>query len=195
MKALKITGIVVLAIVAIAIVSVAVMSPKSHIERSVVINAEPAAVYAEISNFKNFNTWSPWAALDPNTKYSFEGPEIGIGAKMNWVSENDNVGQGSQWIIDTEENKRVKTGMQFSGFEGEFTAEFILEPVEGGTKVTWTYNGDVSNTPVMNAAMGKFFGVFTDSMLGPQYEQGLAQLKQKVESNPAPEQEKQEQQQ
>ena len=186
MKALKITGIVVLAVIVIAVVSIAVMSPQSHIERSIVINAQPAAIYEELVDFKAFNTWSPWAAIDPDTRYTFEGPQFGVGAKMNWASDNSNVGQGSQWIIEAEENKRVKTGMAFAGFEGSFVAEFILEPVDGGTKVTWTYDGDVRNTGPMNAAMGKLMGSFTDSMLGPQYEQGLAALKRRSESKSAP---------
>jgi hypothetical protein len=187
MKALKITGIVVLSIIAIAIVSLAVMSPKSHMERSVVINAQPAAIYEELISFKNINTWSPWMKLDPSMKHSYEGPEAGVGARMNWDSEDPNVGKGSQWILEAEENKRVKSGMNFGGMDGNFVAEFTLEPAPEGTKVTWTYDGDVSNTPTMNAAFGKFFGAFTDSMLGPSYEEGLNNLKQRVENKPQPE--------
>lgn len=185
MKVIKIVGIVVLAIVAIAVVSVSVMSPRSHMERSTIIQAQPAAVYEELISFQNFNTWSPWSTIDPEAKYTFEGPPSGVGAKMSWESDNENLGDGSQWIIEAQENRRVKTGMQFAGIEGNFTAEFVLEPAEGSsTKVTWTYDGDVSNTGAMNAAMGKFFGAFTDSMLGPQFEQGLVALKRRVESKP-----------
>jgi carbon monoxide dehydrogenase subunit G len=184
MKALKIIGIVILSLIVIIVIMISVLSPKSHIERSIVINASPAAVYPEISNFKSLNVWSPWAALDPNTQYTFEGPEYGAGAKMNWTSTSDKVGTGSQWIIEANENHSVKSGMQFGGFEGNFTAELILEPVNEGTKVTWTYDGDVSNTGLMNNAFGKIFGSFTDKMLGPQYEQGLASLKSVVERKP-----------
>jgi hypothetical protein len=185
MKALKITGIVILSIMVIATVTLAVMSPKSHLERSVIINAQPASVYEELVSFKNFNSWSPWYKIDPNMKQSFEGPPSGVGAKMSWDSENPEVGKGSQWIMDVEENKRVKSGMNFGGMDGNFIAEFILEPAPEGTKVTWTYDGDVSNTSVANAAMGKFFGAFMDSMLGPSLEQGLEGLKKKIESKPA----------
>lgn len=184
MKAIKIIGMGIGAIIAVALIGVAFMSPKSHMERSIVINASPASVFQQLNNYKNFNTWSPWAAMDPSTKYTFEGPESGPGAKMSWVSTNDNVGVGSQWIIEQEENRRVKSGMQFGGMDGTYFAEFILEPVEGVTKVTWTYDGDVSGTGVMNASFGKLFGLMTDAMLGPQYEGGLASLKKVVESMP-----------
>src|SRR5687768_3897133 len=101
MKVLKIVGIVILAIIAIAVVSVAVMSPRSHMERSTIIQAQPAAVYEELISFQNFNTWSPWATIDPEAKYTFEGPPSGAGAKMRWESDNENLGDGSQWIIET----------------------------------------------------------------------------------------------
>jgi uncharacterized protein YndB with AHSA1/START domain len=189
MKVLKITGIVILSIAVILVITLAIMSPKSHLERSVVINAQPASVYEELVSFKNVNSWSPWFKMDPKMKHSFEGPPSGVGAKMSWDSENPEVGKGSQWIVETEENKRVKSGMNFDGMDGNFVAEFILEPTPEGTKVTWTYDGDVSNTSTANAAMGKFFGAFMDSMLGPSLEQGLVALKQKVENKPQPTQE------
>jgi hypothetical protein len=187
MKALKITGIVILSVVAIAVVTLMVMSPKSHLERSIVINAQPASVYQEIASFKKFHVWSPWSKIDPAAKFSFEGPAEGVGSRLTWQSNHPELGNGSQWIVELEENKRVKNGMSFDGMDGAFFAEFVLEPVAEGTRVRWTYDGDVSNTATMNAAMGKFFGAFMDSMLGPQLEQGLDALKRTVESKPAPE--------
>lgn len=190
MKALKFLGIGLGALLVLIIVVTSMQSPKSHLERSVVINAQPASIFAYVNNLKNFNEWSPWHNLDPNTKYDFEGPEAGVGAKMSWKSDHEEVGEGVQWIVESEENKRVKTGMQFGGFEGDYFAEVVLEPTENNaTKVTWHYYGDVSNASTFGAAAGKFFGMFMDGMLGPSYEKGLASLKQVVErkaSQPGP---------
>lgn len=191
MKSIKIIGVALGAVVAVLIVVLALLSPKTHIERSIVIHADPTVIYDLVNDYQNFNRWSPWAAIDPSTKYEFEGPESGPGTRMKWESQNDNVGKGEQWIIETQENKYVKNGMKFGDFEGDYTSELILEPVDGGTKVTWTYNGDVSNTGAMDRAFGKFFGMFMDSMLGPFYEDGLASLKEVAENKaiemPAPE--------
>ena len=124
---------------------------------------------------------------DPNTTASLEGPESGVGAKMNWQSEK--LGNGSQWIIESEENKHIKFGMQFVDFGGTYTADFILEPTDGGTKVTWTYDGDVSYAGMASSLMGKIMNQFMDGMLGPDYERGLSKLKTVAESeqqNPAP---------
>jgi len=186
-KAIKIVGIVVVAIVALVAIVGAFLSPKSHMERSIVVNAQPATIFQQINSFKNFNKWSPWMEKDPNTKTTLEGPESGVGAKMSWVSEE--VGNGSQWIIESEQDKHLKTGMSFSDMEGTYTSDINLESAEGGTKVTWTYDGDVSGTGMATSIMGKIMGQFMDGMLGPDYEKGLTKLKTLAESqpqNPAP---------
>ena len=186
-KAIKIVGIVVVSIVALIAIVSAFLSPKSHMERSIVINAQPATVFQQINNFKNFNRWSPWMEKDPNSTTSFEGPEAGVGAKMSWQSKK--LGNGSQWIVESEENKHLKTGWQFADFGGIYTSDINLEPVEGGTKVTWTYDGDVSGIGMASSIMGKIMGQFVDGMLGPDYERGLSKLKSLAESqlqNPVP---------
>jgi hypothetical protein len=181
-KAIKIVGMVVVAIVALVAIIGAFLSPKSHMERSIVVNAQPAAIFQQINSFKNFNKWSPWMEKDPNTTTTFEGPETGVGAKMSWQSKE--LGNGSQWIMESEENKHLKTGMQFADFEGTYTSDINLEPADGGTKVTWTYDGDVSQSGMASSIMGKVMGKFMDGMLGPDYEKGLSKLKTVAESEP-----------
>jgi len=182
----KIVGMVIVSILALIVTVGAFLSPKSHMERSVVVHTQPAAIFWQINSFRNFSKWSPWMGQDPNTKTTLEGPESGVGAKMSWTSEK--LGNGSQWIIESEENKHIKTGMSFD-MEGAYTSDLYLEPVVGGTKVTWTYDGDVSNTGITTSLMGKIIGKFMDGILGPDYEKGLIQLKAVAENeskNPAP---------
>lgn len=184
MKILKIIGFSLIGLVAIILIAVMVLAPTSHLERDVVIERSAASIFEEVNVLKSTQNWSPWHKIDPNTQYTFEGPDEGVGAKMSWVSEDPNVGVGSQWILESEKNKFVKSQMQFEGIDGVFLAELILEPVEGGTHVTWTYDGDVSNTSFGNASMGKLFWLMAESTLGPSYEEGLNSLKEVVEAKP-----------
>lgn len=177
-KIFKVIGFVLLGFAVVFAIIGAFFSPKSHIERSIVINAQPAVIFGQINSLKNAIKWMPWGEKDPNTKYAFEGPESGVGAKMSWQSEV--VGNGSQWIIASEENKHLKTGMNFD-MDGTYTAEIFLEPAEGGTKVTWTYDGDVTDAGMATSLMGKLMGKFMDGLLGPDYEKGLNNLKASAE--------------
>lgn len=178
MKTFKIVGIIVLAIVAVLGIVIAVQPSEAHLERTIVINAPASAIFPEVSNYKNFSAWSPWTKMDPEVKQTFEGVDATVGSKMNW--DGPKTGEGSQWIEEIEENKRVKSGMAFGEFEGKFYSEFILTPEGEGTRVTWTYDGP------NDGLGGKALWVIMGSMFSSQYDQGLRDLKQLVENKPDP---------
>jgi hypothetical protein len=174
MKTLKIIGVVVLAFVLILAIVIAIQPSDAHIEKTIVINAPASAVFPEVSNYRNFNVWSPWAKMDPQTKHTFEGTEATVGSKMSW--DGPETGRGSQWIEQIEENKRVRNGMTFEGYDVKFYNEFILEDEGQQTRVTWTFDGHNSDTKE------KAMWVIMGSMLSSQYDQGLKDLKKLVES-------------
>ncbi len=171
MKALKIIGAMVLLLAIVYFI----LPSTAHVERSIVIDAQPDAVFAHMNGMKKFHEWSPWASLDPDMKVTFEGAEEGVGSKMSWESEVQEVGSGSQWIVESIPNKFVKNHLTFGPDADPTEAAFTLIPQDGGTKVTWTFDAkDMSGGD-------KIFATFADKMLGPQYEQGLSNLKKLVE--------------
>ena len=177
MKVLKIIGIFLLVVIAIGLVAVLLQPGQGRIEKSIVINAPASSVFAEVSDFEKFNVWSPWAKMDPEAKQTVEGSAASIGHKMAW--DGPKTGNGSQWTEEIRENEYVKNGMKFGGMNVTVYNEFILSPAGDGTKVTWTYDG--ANEGFSGKAMWLVMG----SMLGNQYEEGLKDLKQIVESKPA----------
>ncbi|MBI3218055.1 MAG: SRPBCC family protein [Bacteroidetes bacterium] len=178
MKILKFIGIGIGALLVLIIGYVLAFAPaKGHVEQSVVINAPASAIFPHLNNMEKFVAWSPWSKMDPAAKNTYEGAAAGVGAKMNWVGEK--TGTGSQWVVESVENERVKTGLKFEGFEGTAWAEFKLAPEGNGTKVTWSYDGD--NKGFMGKAM---WSLFMGTMLDGQYADGLQDLKKLVESSP-----------
>lgn len=178
MKTLRIVGIVVLALVVILVVVIMMQPSEAHLEKSIVISAPAALIFPEVSNYKNFSVWSPWSKMDPGVKQTYEGTEGMVGSRMNW--DGPKTGKGSQWIEAIEENKRVRSGLSFDGYEGTSYSEFILEPSDEGTKVTWTYEG------TNDGFMGKAMWVAMGTMMSGQYEEGLMDLKKLVESKATP---------
>ncbi len=175
---MKVLGKILLGLV-IVVVLVAVVGfllPREvHLERSITVDAQPTEVYQAINDFQNFNKWSPWAKIDPNTTYDYSGPSSGVGAKMSWTSDHPDVGSGSQEIIESVPNQKVTNVLLFDGFEPSH-ASLIIEPSGNGSSVTWTFDGDMGNNPI-----GRYFGLFMEDMLGPQYEEGLGNLKNMLE--------------
>jgi uncharacterized protein YndB with AHSA1/START domain len=176
MKILRGLFLILLGLVALFLVTGVFLPQSAHVERSMTTTASPATVYGLVDGFKRFNEWSPWARLDPATKYTYSGPETGVGARMEWVSANPDVGSGSQEVIDVEPGRRVTNKLDF-GMDNPTTATISLVPEGTGTRVTWTLDTDFSGS-----LLGRYFGLALDRMVGPDYEKGLAQLKAVAES-------------
>ncbi|MBU2913201.1 hypothetical protein [Reichenbachiella agariperforans] len=90
------------------------------ISRKTNIDAPASQIYEVVNNLKVSQEWSPWYKIDPDsTVYTFEGPESGIGAKMSWTSNNPEIGNGSQKIIESNKPTLVKYEMTFEGFKNQ----------------------------------------------------------------------------
>lgn len=152
---------------------------QAHVERDILINASPEQVFAYISDFKAWDTWSPWAKMDPNAAFVMTGS--GVGQRMEWDSENADVGRGSQEVITLETPSLMKTHLEFEG-QGIADATFELKEEDGETLVTWSLDSNMSEkTPLLLKPITNYFAVMMDSMVGPQYETGLNSLKDVVE--------------
>ncbi len=171
-----IIGLVVLVVV---VTGGAFLLPQNaHVERATLVKAAPDEIFTIVNDLTRFNEWSPWAKLDPQAKYTLDAtrPPSGEGAKMSWTSDDENVGNGSQEIVESEPFKRIKTKLDF-GSQGTAFATFTFEPVEGGTRVVWAFDSDLGMNPV-----SRYFGLMFDSMIGKDYEAGLASLKALAEA-------------
>jgi uncharacterized protein YndB with AHSA1/START domain len=147
-----------------------------RLTRTAVIAAPAAAVFDQVNDLRKWENWSPWAKLDPNAKVSFAGPQAGQGASFRWEG-NDKVGAGTMTITESRPNLRVATRSDFvKPFEGTSDSDFVFSEAGGQTNVIWTMSGRQS-------FIGKAICLFRsmETMLGPEFERGLAQLKQAAE--------------
>jgi hypothetical protein len=169
LKKILIGLIVVVALVLI----IASRQPDTYsISRSVVVEAPQAKVFAQVNDFHNWQSWSPWAAMDPSMKTTFEGPSKGVGAVYGW-SGNSKVGEGKMAITESKPNSLVGIKLDFlKPMKDTSAVEFSFAPEGKGTKATWTMSGNMN-------LIAKTMCLFTsmDKMIGPDFERGLAQLK------------------
>jgi hypothetical protein len=150
------------------------MPQQVHLEKTITIQREPDAVFAEVADFENFVQWSPWSAKDPNMTSKFEGEKISVGSKYSWQG-NKNVGTGSMEITHIEANERVEMDLNF-GPRGNAKCGFILVPVDHSTKVTWYFDSDMGRNP-----LARLMGLFMEKFIGNDYTEGLNNLAKKLE--------------
>jgi hypothetical protein len=153
-----------------------------HVERSIDLKSPPEVAFATVSDFKAFPQWSPWQKRDPAMKTTLSSPSSGAGASYAWEG-NKEVGKGKMTMVESAAPNRIKIRLEFQEpFASTADTGFdIKSNPAGGSTVTWWMDGK-------NNFMGKAFAVFMDmdKMIGKDYEEGLANLKRVVESQPPP---------
>lgn len=180
MRFLKITAFVLIALFVVYCIVAALTPAKSHVERTMLINASPDVVFNNVNTLKTWKSWSYWDNIDPNMKSEYSGPESGVGSKHSWESKSDSVGTGSLTIVKSEPNTLVETELWFDGM-GTSIGGWKMMDTAGMTKVT-TYM-DMS-TPFFFRPLMAMMDM--DAMLGADFEKSLSGLKTLSESMPKP---------
>lgn len=150
----------------------------AHVERSIEIKAPQAKVFAMLSSFQRFNEWSPWYELEPTAQVTYSGPSVGVGAKMAWAGKD--VGSGSQTITGIDGAELIRIDLDF-GPDGKAKAYYQLSPVDDTTtRLVWGFDTTAEGN-LLARGMARYFNLMMESMLGPDYEKGLAKLKTVLE--------------
>lgn len=177
MKRFFVMGAAAVGVVLIVILGLALAQPDTFkVERDVSIAARPEAIYSNLDDFKRWGLWSPWEKLEPTMTKTHSGAPTGVGAIYEW--DGKEVGSGRMTITDSKPNEQLTIKLEFTKpFEATNTTVFQLAPRGSDTEVRWIMTGE-------NNFVGKVMGVFADmdSMVGKDFETGLAALKQVSES-------------
>jgi hypothetical protein len=143
-----------------------------RVERSITIAAPVDLPFGIVNDFHKWHFWSPWEALDPNMKKTFDGPFAGPGAIYAW-SGNEAAGEGKMTILESKPYESIHIELEFlKPWPGKSLTLVTYQPVPEGIQMTWAMEGQ-------NDFMGKAMSMFVDmdSMLGKDFEKGLATIK------------------
>lgn len=172
---------VALAALLVALAAVVATRPAHYsVSRSASINAPAAAIYAQVTDFRRWEAWSPWEKLDPQMQKVYSGAAGVEGAAYAWRG-NDKVGEGRMTLIEARPPRAAGFRLEFiKPFASVSTTRFSLAEKGPATQVTWTMDGD-------NDFLGKLFCLFMDmdKMVGGDFERGLASLRSVTEAQAA----------
>jgi ribosome-associated toxin RatA of RatAB toxin-antitoxin module len=172
MKVLKVILIIIIVLVGGFAIWMATLDGKYDVKRTAFIEATPELVYAEVSDFKTWPEWGPWFAKDSTMKAQFGDQTQGKGATYSWTSENQ--GSGSMEIVEADPGKSMETKINFGGM-GSSNGHWTFTPKDGGTEVTWGFKGEMP-------FFFRFMAANMDAGVGPDFETGLTNLKELLES-------------
>ena len=168
------TGLIVVLIIA-GVIAIMMLPSDYELERSKVISATPAEVYAVVGDLHSWPEWTAWSKeADPECIWNYNG-KSGVGAGVDWTGPVH--GEGEMTITGLEENSKIEYALTFKEGEDEMVSNgrFELTPSGSGTSVRWVMFGELEG-------VGKLFGPVMDSMVGPDFEAGLNNLETRFNS-------------
>jgi hypothetical protein len=161
-----------LAIVTVLFIAVGVFLPsRRHVEHSMETNHPVRQVYDVINSFKRFGDWHPLRMHDPAIQYTLEGPERGVGAKLNYVSQKKPIGSGSWEIVNSEQDSQVEFAIQNQAYGENKTAVITLEEQGKTVDVTWEYDVEYGWN-----LLGRYAGLYVSRNAGDDIKLGLGNL-------------------
>ncbi len=153
------------------------LSPRFHVERSVQIAASPDKIYPLVANPRHWKRWSVWNQRDPSMAIEYSGPESGSGAAWAWKSQRE--GDGKMTFTNAESPHRLGYELFFPDFGTISRGEFRIESSSpNNSRVSWSMDGDMGSNPLF-----RWIGLFSDKMVGADFEAGLAGLKALAEKS------------
>lgn len=173
MKFLKIVGYIVAALIVLILILGAIAPKEVTTSRSIVINADQATVFSLVNELPSWERWSPWQQRDSTIINTYGEKTAGTGASYSWTSKDS--GDGELTITESFEADSIHIAMIFDG-QGNAFSNWYFEPVDGGTKATWTF---ASTFPFPFNAIIALQDV--EGMLNKDYDEGLAFLKAEAE--------------
>ena len=148
-----------------------------RVERSVVIAARPAAVYPLVGYLRAWRQWGVWFGRDPAMQVSYSPATSEVGAWSQWRSKSQ--GDGKMTITAARPPEYFEYRMEFADMGMASRGTMALAAQSGGaTRVTMGMEGDLGRSPI-----NRWFGLFMDRLVGPDFEAGLANLKKISEAS------------
>lgn len=167
-----ILGVIVLVVAGVAVYAAATQPDTFRVSRSLDISAPPEKIYSILSDFHRSPEWSPYEKLDPDMKRTHSGAPSGKGAVYEWDGDS-NAGAGRMEIVEATPAQSMTLRLDFvRPFEASNTVEYKLRPKGSATQVSWDMHGPM---PFISKVMCVF--VDLDTMIGKDFETGLANLK------------------
>ena len=155
-----------------------VLPSRFHVERSTTIHAPPEAVYDAVASLERWQDWAPWNARTyPGTRWRAGGAQVGVGAVHSWSGED--VGNGTLSLTQADPKTGVAYDMSTENGRYVMHGRISFEPAGQDTRVTWVDEGDLGGNPFTH-----YLVPLIQSRLGGNLEEGLANLKKRVEANP-----------
>ncbi len=172
-----------LAIVAGLFLVVALVLPaeRSLTER-IETNRRLTIVFDSLNSLRRFDDWNPLVLRDPAVQLKLSGPESGVGARLDYTSDKEGLGQGSWEIVESEPRRKVTYAIENEERGTNKRTSFLFTPTgrnNRNVEITQTYDVDYGWD-----LLGRYSGMYVARHVGDDMKMGLARIVNMLASVP-----------
>ena len=176
MRLIKMFLFVLLGLFAV-ITIIGLLIPSSvKISRGIIVTADSSKVYAELSDVKNWNKWLPWITADSGAVVQLSAVTNQPGSYFRWKGMKVNsAGTITIQAMNPGEILLLHELKDMNKAEGGFRIRSTGKNNDV-TEVLWYMEYKLKWYP-----WERFFGIFTDRIIGSAFDKGLEQFKNYIE--------------
>ena len=146
-----------------------------RIERSILTRGKVEDVFGLVATLKRWPEWTAWTTNRfSDVTMRFEGPDNGVGAIM--VAAGKSSGDGTVTITTADPESGIDYTLDFNHGTQVFAGAIHYSNASDGLRITWTLDADLGANPLK-----RWGGLAMGSLMGGDMEQGLGNLKRRVE--------------
>lgn len=145
-----------------------------EVSKSMIIKASPERIHEFTGDLSRWPEWTPWLKDDPDLTVTMGDRITGVGASETWRREtwrSDSSG-GRLALTRCDPAWGVAYDMAFEKSTYESKGSLQYKVVPEGTEVVWSMTGDNGKN-----ILARYFAGLMPSLIGPEFEEGLARLK------------------
>lgn len=146
------------------------------ISRGIIVTADSSKVFKELSDVKNWNKWLPWITADSGAVVQLSAVTDQPGSYFRWKGVKVN-SAGTMTIQSIKQNEILVLHelKDMNKAEGGFRIR-STGANNNVTEVLWYMEYKLKWYP-----WERFFGIFTDQIIGSAFDKGLEQFKNYIE--------------
>jgi effector-binding domain-containing protein len=174
MKILKWFLLLIGALVVLVLVVPLFLPDQVHVESTVKIDEKPEKIFHSVALFQQRDEWDPWLSSDTTAIAEITPVENYVGSTYEWEGEES--GSGKMQVDSVDYGKHVTAKIWFAGQPEPSTVIWDFEKQGDSTVVSWGFIVE-GNYPI-----GKLFINLMKGSMKEQFNKGLTNLKEKIES-------------
>lgn len=176
MKVLKWILYIVLILVALVLIIPLFLPSTIEVTATKEVSVTPEQVFHNAATYTDRNLWDPWLETEPGAEFTLSPEPDYVGSTYTWNGKK--IKTGRMMVDSVAFGQYIASNIWFGKNPEPSLVEWILEPMETGTRITWKFSA-AGSYPIEKLTINLMKGSMLKS-----FEKGMENLAAYLAGNP-----------